>query len=82
MSNDPRQMAQSILNGLYNQAKFEIEVSWDVQPGNDEIQREKRETALIIWNDHIKLLGYFAYINHIPWPPKEPPILKLVVNNK
>lgn len=80
MSNDPRRIAANVLEELYRQARFEID-TWQ-EPGGDEIQQARRELALIIWNDHIRLLGYFAYINHIPWPPKEPRALQLVVNNK
>jgi hypothetical protein len=79
MSNDTRHMAKSILEGLYDQACYEIDV-WETAVCTDEIAVAEQRMALIIWNDHIKILGYFAYINHIEWPPKKAR-LKLVVNN-
>lgn len=81
MCTDARRIAQNILETLYTEADLQRE-PWNWPDDPDAETAIRKDAAFIVWSDLQRILGHLAEINHIPWPPKKPRALQLVVNNK
>lgn len=82
MNNDPRRVAQQLLDSIHNEVECERLFLELLRDKTDSSDLRLFETGLSVCKNLLWALGQWAETYHLDYPPKEPRALQLVVNNK